>query len=79
MPRCVHTTECVPTHRELDEITYQRIADATLDELAEFFENLGDSGLCHRDFDVNFTVSDHAPCCIYVTERSVPAFKREMC
>ena len=43
-------------HRELDEITYHRIADATLDELAEFFENLGDSGLCHQEFDVNFTV-----------------------
>eukprot|EP00731_Ephydatia_muelleri_P015975 Em0009g399a len=41
--------------KELDEITYQRIADATLDELAEFFENLGDSGLCHRNFDVNFS------------------------
>eukprot|EP00731_Ephydatia_muelleri_P015977 Em0009g401a len=41
--------------KELDEITYQRIADTTLDELAEFFENLGDSGLCHRNFDVNFS------------------------
>lgn len=64
--------------RELDEITYQRIADATLDELAEFFENLGDSGLCHRNFDVNFSVSDdHVPvafCTSRVCEKCVHYF-----
>lgn len=43
--------------RELDERTYERLSDETLDELAEFFEDLGDTGLCHKDYDVQFGVS----------------------
>lgn len=31
--------------------------DVTLDELTEFFEDLGDSGLCHKDFEAVFAVS----------------------
>ena len=43
--------------RELDDITYEKLSDETLDELAEFFEDLGDSGLCPADYDSSFAVS----------------------
>lgn len=43
--------------RELDDITYEKLSDETLDELAEFFEDLGDSGLCHKDYDSSLAVS----------------------
>lgn len=43
--------------RELDDITYEKLSDETLDELAEFFEDLGDSGLCHKDYDSSLSVS----------------------
>lgn len=42
--------------RELDERMYEKLANETLDELAAFFEDLGDSGLCHKDFDASFAV-----------------------
>ena len=42
--------------RDLDEVTYEKLADETLDELAAFFEDLGDTGLCHKDFDVQYGV-----------------------
>ena len=35
---------------------YEKLADETLDELASFFEDLGDSGLCHKDYDTQFSV-----------------------
>ena len=44
--------------RQLDELTYEKLADETLDELASFFEDLGDSGLCHKDYDAQFSVSN---------------------
>ena len=47
-----HTHSC----RQLDELTYEKLADETLDELASFFEDLGDSGLCHKDYDTQFSV-----------------------
>ena len=43
--------------RELSRKQYERLADETLDELASFFEDLGDTGLCHKDYDVQFSVS----------------------
>ena len=43
--------------RELDDITYEKLSDETLDELAEFFEDLGDSGLCPAEYDSSFAVS----------------------
>ena len=43
--------------RELDELAFHKLSDATLDELAEFFEDLGDSGLCSDDYDVSLAVS----------------------
>jgi len=39
-------------------LTYEKLADETLDELASFFEDLGDSGLCHKDYDAQFAVSN---------------------
>ena len=41
----------------LDEFTYHGIADETLDALTEFFENIGDEYECHKDYDVNLSVS----------------------
>ena len=49
------------TRRQLDELTYEKLADETLDELASFFEDLGDSGLCHKDYDTQFSVSNLTP------------------
>ncbi|XP_064390536.1 frataxin, mitochondrial-like [Halichondria panicea] len=37
--------------RILDDLSYHRVADETLEELAEFFDELGDSGLCPEDYD----------------------------
>ncbi len=42
---------------ELGSREYEKLADATLDELSEFFEDLGDSGLCHSDFEATLAVS----------------------
>ena len=36
---------------------YDKVANETLDELTMFFEELGDSGLCSSDYDVQFSVS----------------------
>ena len=41
----------------MDEFTYHGIADETLDALTEFFENIGDEYECHKDYDVNLSVS----------------------
>lgn len=45
--------------RDLDSITYEKLSDETLDELATYFEDLGDSGAtsAHSDYDVQFSVS----------------------
>lgn len=43
--------------RELDDFSFHKLSDATLDELAEFFEDLGDSGLCSGEYDVSLAVS----------------------
>ena len=52
---CTLTTHM---HRELDDISFHKLSNETLDELADFFEDLGDSGLCSADFDVTLAVSD---------------------
>ncbi len=44
--------------RVLDDLTYHRIADETLEELTEFFDELGDSGLCSEDYDCTLAVSE---------------------
>ena len=55
--RFLAPTVHVCAYRELDELTYDKLSDETLDELAEFFEDLGDSGLCHKDYDSSLAVS----------------------
>ena len=42
--------------RHGDELSYHHVADETLDELTEFFEDLGERGLTHADFDTSFAV-----------------------
>lgn len=44
-------------YRELDEMTYEKLSNGTLDELAEFFESLGDSGWLAEEYDVSLAVS----------------------
>lgn len=41
----------------LDDIEFHKLSDKTLNELADYFEDLGDSGLCSSDFDVALAVS----------------------
>ncbi len=49
------------THpRILDDLSYHRVADETLEELAEFFDELGDSGLCPEDYDCTLAVRELA-------------------
>ena len=43
--------------RVLEDLQYQKLADETLDELGQFFEDLGDTGLCPSDYDVSLAVS----------------------
>ncbi|XP_037707164.1 frataxin, mitochondrial [Choloepus didactylus] len=38
----------------LDETTYERLAEETLDSLAEFFEDLADKSYTFEDYDVSF-------------------------
>lgn len=38
-------------------IHYDKLADKTLEELCDFFEDLGDSGLCDKNYDVQYGVS----------------------
>ncbi|KAF0882652.1 FRDA protein, partial [Crocuta crocuta] len=38
----------------LDETTYERLAEKTLDSLAEFFEDLADKPYTLEDYDVSF-------------------------
>lgn len=40
----------------LDEATYERLAEETLDSLAEFFEDLADKPYTFEDYDVSFGV-----------------------
>jgi len=41
----------------LDDLLYQKLADETLDELGQFFEDLSDTGLCPSDYDVSLARS----------------------
>ncbi|KAI2552793.1 hypothetical protein G5576_115474 [Homo sapiens] len=41
----------------LDETTYERLAEETLDSLAEFFEDLADKPYTFEDYDVSFGVN----------------------
>nr|QFP40045.1 frataxin [Halisarca dujardinii]QSX72233.1 frataxin [Halisarca dujardinii] len=54
--RAVHTGSKVYAGNitDLDDLKYSKVADETLEELSDFFENLGDTGLCPSDYDVEF-------------------------
>ncbi len=45
--------------RELDEVAFEKLSNETLEELAEFFENLGDSGWLSEDYDISLAVSGY--------------------
>lgn len=42
---------------ELSEAAYEKLADETLDGLAEYFEDLTDEAFTGTDYDVVFSVS----------------------
>ncbi|KAG8455227.1 hypothetical protein GDO86_001427 [Hymenochirus boettgeri] len=42
------------TNISLDEATYEKLAEETLDSLAEFFEDLADQPFTPEDYDVSF-------------------------
>lgn len=44
--------------RELPETIYEKLADETLDALAEYFEDLTDESFTGPDYDVVFSVSE---------------------
>lgn len=46
--------------RDITETEYERLADETLDALAEYFEDLIDESFTGMDYDVVFSVSTHA-------------------
>lgn len=39
----------------LDQATYEKLADETLDAMAEFFEDLADAGYTAKDYDASFS------------------------
>lgn len=45
------------SERELTEATFEKLADETLDALAEYFEDLADEDFTGTDYDVVFAVS----------------------
>lgn len=47
-------------YSELTETDYGRLADETLDALADYFEDLTDENFTGMDYDIVFSVSTHA-------------------
>uniref|UniRef100_K9IYU7 Frataxin, mitochondrial n=1 Tax=Desmodus rotundus TaxID=9430 RepID=K9IYU7_DESRO len=50
----LRTTGTLGNPGPLDEATYERLAEETLDSLAEFFEDLADEPYTFEDYDVSF-------------------------
>ncbi|XP_074186630.1 frataxin, mitochondrial [Rhinolophus sinicus] len=50
----LRTTGTLGDPGALDETTYERLAEETLDSLAEFFEDLADQPYTFEDYDVSF-------------------------
>ena len=44
-------------YRKLDDVSYDKFANSTLEILTQYFEDLADSGLCDKDCDTTFAVS----------------------
>ena len=61
-PWCVRGV-CILYSRQGDELAFHHLADETLDELTDFFDDLGERDSTHSDFDASFSV--RLPC-IYV-------------
>ena len=40
----------------MDEVSYHHVADETLDAIADFFEDLGESATSPKDYDVQLSV-----------------------
>ena len=66
---------CVGSLRVLDDLQYHKLADETLEELGQFFEDLGDTGLCPSDYDVALAVSTHG---VYSNELAHCACMRDV-
>lgn len=56
----VLTYTVIVLYRDLTEREYERLADETLDALADYFEDLTDESFTEMDYDVVFSVSSHA-------------------
>ena len=54
-----HNAPC--SDSDLSEAQYEKLADETLDALADYFEDLGDKPLTGSEFDVVFSVSSVYP------------------
>nr|KAF6484567.1 frataxin [Rousettus aegyptiacus] len=50
----LRTTGTLSDPGSLDETTYEKLAEETLDSLAEFFEDLADKPYTFEDYDVSF-------------------------
>lgn len=50
----LRTTGTLGNAGSLDDTTYERLAEETLDSLAEFFEDLADKPFTFEDYDVSF-------------------------
>ncbi|XP_066895666.1 frataxin, mitochondrial isoform X3 [Kogia breviceps] len=50
----LRTTGTLGDASPLDDTTYERLAEETLDSLAEFFEDLADTPYTFEDYDVSF-------------------------
>ncbi len=50
------------TKSELSEAEYEKLADETLDALADYFEDLTDETFTGADYDVVFSVSQSISC-----------------
>lgn len=60
---CV-TWNVILLNRDLTESAYEKLADETLDALADYFEDLTDESFTASDYDVVFSVSIYT---VYVT------------
>lgn len=45
------------TYSSLDETTYEKLAEETLESLVDFFEDLADKHFIPEDYDVSFGVN----------------------
>ncbi|XP_042303687.1 frataxin, mitochondrial, partial [Sceloporus undulatus] len=51
---CGKSSEIVTDERSLDETTYEKLAEETLESLMDFFDDLADKPFTPEDYDVSF-------------------------